>query len=157
MGSVRHDIRSEGCGREERKPANGARTSRLARSFSTIGYFKSGSDAHGTKGGAGDRRGRREGGKEGGRRRKTLRAALKRKIAGRGTRRRLAGPRFRGPRERPISGVFRVSIAPIHLICDQRQGCQRPVLFLSILISLSSDVRIVTELFATAIREFGNL
>lgn len=152
MGSVRHDIRSEGRGREERKPANGARTSRLARSFSTIGYFKSGSDAHGTKGGAGDRRGR-----EGGRRRKTLRAALKRKIAGRGTRRRLAGPGFRGPRERPISGVFRVSIAPIHLICDQRQGCQRPVLFLSILISLSSDVRIVTELFATAIREFGNL
>lgn len=150
MGSVRHDIRSEGRGREERKPANGARTSRLARSFSTIGYFKSGSDAHGTKGGAGDRRGR-----EGGRRRKTLRAALKRKIAGRGTRRRLAGPGFRGPRERPISGVFRVSIAPIHLICDQ--GCQRPVLFLSILIFLSSDVRIVTELFATAIREFGNL
>lgn len=79
-------------------------------------------DAHGTKGGAGD------GGREGNERRKTLRAALKERSPAAGR----AGipspvPEARASRA-PISGVFRVSIAPIHLICDSgRDAAQGPV------------------------------
>lgn len=105
MGSVRHDIRSEGrkggraAGKGNRRPVWRVRFPRSA--ISRV------ADAHGTKGGAGDEGGGK--GERGERRRKTLRPALKERspAARRGgiPSRLRRGPGFEA-RERPITGVF---------------------------------------------------